>query len=83
MSKIIGFQQVSGTSKEGRSYSGVRIYVTEERNNVNGLACDDVYVGNQFLNGQSFSIGDEVRFIYNKFGRVEGIEKVKDGAANG
>ena len=78
MAKIVGFQQVNGTNKQGQPYSGVRMFVTEERRNVQGLAVDDVYVGNQFLPvGVVFNVGDEVSFVYNKFGRVEGVNRLK------
>ncbi len=77
-SKIVGFQKVTGTNKAGQAYSGVRIFVTEERSNVQGLACDDVYVGDQFLPaGVVFNVGDEVEFVYNKFGRVQGVNRIK------
>lgn len=77
-SKIVGFQKVTGTNKAGQAYSGVRIFVTEERFNVQGLACDDVYVGDQFLPaGVVFNVGDEVEFVYNKFGRVQGVNRIK------
>lgn len=76
--KIIGFQPVKGTNKQGQAYSGVRMFVTEPRNNVQGLACEDVYVGDQFMPaGVVFTVGDEVDFVYNKFGRVQGVNLVK------
>lgn len=74
MAKIVGFQKVTGTNKQGQPYSGVRMFVTEERERVQGLAVDDVYVGDQFLPvGVVFNVGDEVDFVYNKFGRVQGV----------
>lgn len=76
--KIVGFQKVNGTNKQGQAYSGVRMFVTEQRDKVQGLACDDVYVGDQFLPvGVIFNVGDEVEFVYNKFGRVQGVNLVK------
>lgn len=78
MAKIVGFQKVTGTNKQGQPYSGVRMFVTEERERVQGLAVDDVYVGDQFLPiGVTFNVGDEVEFVYNKFGRVQGVHQVK------
>lgn len=78
MAKIVGFQKVTGTNKQGQPYSGVRMFVTEERNNVQGLAVDDVYVGDQFLPvGVVFNVGDEVAFEYNKFGRVQGVKLIQ------
>lgn len=77
MAKIVGFQKVNGRNKQGQPYSGVRMFVTEERNNVQGLAVDDVYVGDQFLPvGVVFNVGDEVDFVYNKFGRVQGVNLI-------
>lgn len=74
MATIVGFQKVAGKNKQGQPYSGVRMFVTEQRNNVQGLATDDVYVGDQFLPiGVTFNVGDEVDFVYNKFGRVQGV----------
>ena len=78
MATIVGFQKVTGTNKQGQAYSGVRMFVTEQRNNVQGLATDDVYVGDQFLPvGVVFNVGDGVEFVYNKFGRVQGVNLVK------
>lgn len=78
MATIVGFQKVNGTNKQGQPYSGVRMFVTEQRDKVQGLACDDVYVGDQFLPvGAVFSVGDEVDFVYNKFGRVQGVKLVQ------
>ena len=78
MATIVGFQKATGTNKQGQAYSGVRMFVTEQRNNVQGLATDDVYVGDQFLPvGVVFNVGDEVDFVYNKFGRVQGVNLVK------
>ena len=78
MATIVGFQKVTGTNKQGQAYSGVRMFVTEQRNNVQGLATDDVYVGDQFLPvGVVFNVGDDVDFVYNKFGRVQGVNLVK------
>ena len=75
MAKIVGFQKVTGTNKAGQAYSGVRMFVTEQRDRVQGLATDDVYVGDQFLPvGVVFNVGDEVEFVYNKFGRVQGVQ---------
>lgn len=78
MATIVGFQKVTGTNKAGQAYSGVRMFVTEQRQNVQGLATDDVYVGDQFLPvGVVFNVGDDVEFVYNKFGRVQGVNLVK------
>lgn len=78
MATIVGFQKVTGSNKQGQPYSGVRMFVTEQRNKVQGLATDDVYVGDQFLPvGVVFNVGDEVDFVYNKFGRVQGVNLVK------
>lgn len=78
MATIVGFQKVTGTNKQGQPYSGVRMFVTEQRDNVQGLATDDVYVGDQFLPvGVVFNVGDDVDFVYNKFGRVLGVNLVK------
>ena len=78
MATIVGFQKVTGTNKQNQPYSGVRMFVTEQRQNVQGLATDDVYVGDQFLPvGVVFNVGDEVDFVYNKFGRVQGVNLVK------
>lgn len=78
MATIVGFKKVTGTNKQGLAYSGVRMFVTEQRDKVQGLACDDVYVGDQFLPvGVVFNVGDDVEFVYNKFGRVQGVNLVK------
>lgn len=77
MSNIVGFQRVNGTNKQGQPYSGYRIFCTETRPNVSGLACDDVYVSDSYMPEENLSVGDQIDFVYNKFGRVTGINVIK------
>lgn len=76
--KIVGYQRIEGTSKStGRPYSGYRIYCTEQRNRVTGLAAVDQYVGDSFMPTNPLTVGDEIEFVYNRYGSVQGVNVVK------
>lgn len=68
-----GIQKITGTSKKtGKPYSGFRLYCNEDRKNVDGHACFDVYVpDNKFPDG--LQVGDEIGISYNRFGSVESV----------
>lgn len=74
---IIGFAHTE-FEKNGFKCSGVNFYVTEERKNVTGVACDKVYVSDKLLAESGvklseISVGDTLRVFYNKYGRVESL----------
>lgn len=80
--KIIGIADGSYTSKkDNQRKEGFRFYVTDDtRQEVTGVACDSLWVRAAVASGylQQFSelsevLGQEVIFMYNRFGQVEAI----------
>lgn len=69
-----GIQKITGTSKKtGNPYSGFRLYCEEDRKNVDGHACYNLYVSDdKFPAG--LMVGDQIRVCYNRFGKIDSIE---------
>lgn len=75
--KVIGMRKFEYTSKKtGNTFPAANLYVTEERNNVVGLSCFDIFVRAELVPPE-LTVGDEVRCSYNRFGRVESIDLVR------
>lgn len=75
--KVIGMRKFEYTSKKsGRTFPAANLYVTEERDNVVGLSCFDLFVRAEIV-PPDLTVGDEVRCFYNRFGSVESIDVVR------
>lgn len=73
MFQIIGVQLKSFTAKDGTTITGYNVWYTEERENVDGLAADRIFVSDRVSNRSNFTphVGDIIETIsYNKFGRL-------------
>lgn len=75
--KIVGKQTMSFKSKEtGELITGIKLHYSEENDKVQGLA-----VGTEFVveakdcynDALSLPLNASVQFIYNKYGKVDGI----------
>lgn len=72
---VIGYQNVSFTPKgESQAINGVTLYLTEEREKVEGLATDRVFVSERKLGSYFPQLGDNIRLFYNRYGKVDGVE---------
>ena len=75
--KVIGYSWSQFKAKDsGETINGVSIYMTEERKNTTGLACERVYVTDKKLNGYKPVIGDDLYIAYNKYGKVDEVRQV-------
>ena len=73
MFTIIGVKLTSFTTKDGTKVTGYNVYVTEECSDVEGLACERVFVSDRVCNRSNFTphVGDIIEdFSYNKYGRL-------------
>lgn len=73
MFTIIGVKLTSFTTKDGTKVTGYNVFTTEERDDVDGLAADRVFLSDRVCNRSNFTphVGDIVdSFSYNKFGRL-------------
>lgn len=88
--KLIGFGDGGYTSKrDGQRKEGYRFYFTDARDNVAGLACEQVWcqktVGDSFL--RSFdspdqALGQDYQVLYNRFGSAVGFQPVITAASS-
>lgn len=77
MFTIIGVKLTSFTNKDGTQVTGYNVYTTEERDDVDGLATDRVFVSDRVCNRSNFTphVGDVVRdFAYTRFGSLYRVE---------
>ena len=73
MFTIIGVKLTSFTTKDGNKVTGYNVYITEERDDVDGLAADRVFISDRVCNRSNFipHVGDIILyFAYTKFGRL-------------
>ena len=81
--KIVGVERVDYTSKKtGKPVKGYRIHMTEEKEGMYGVCASNIFIGEKV--GEIFlseyanleqALGEEVRVLYNQYGRVDGIER--------
>lgn len=64
---VIGIEKVNYTNKSGVVVEGLRIHLTFEKKNCDGLAVETVYMSYDL--GAGLSVGNEIELYYNKFGR--------------
>ena len=82
MMKIIGYQvkkysftdDKTGALIEGE---GVNLYVTSTRDNVVGEFCERIFVGQSKLGSYVPKVGDRIDIFYNRFGKVDLVQKVQ------
>lgn len=60
--------------RDGQHLSGVTLYCSYKSERVTGLCTEKVSISDRILDGLLISVGDEVRFMYNKYGKVSGVE---------
>lgn len=77
MFKIIGFQQRNLKFQDGREVSGYNLYLIEQRDNVNGYACESLFVSNQKIGDYFPKLDDVIDIRWNRWGKVEAISPVK------
>lgn len=71
--KIIGIAQ-SNFEKDGTTFKGYSLYHTYSRDKVEGLACGREWVKASVFEESPCSVGDEVMFRYNRYGKIDSIE---------
>ena len=73
MFTIIGVKLTSFTTKDGTKVTGYNVYTGEEREDVDGIAADRVFVSDRVCNRSNFTphVGDVISsFAYTKNGRL-------------
>lgn len=73
--KILGIENVNYTSKKtGRDIHAVRLHCSESARNVQGERVETLFVPQVVFDSTPVQVGDEIRPLYNRFGRVEAVE---------
>lgn len=73
MYEVTGIKKVDYVSKKtGRPVQGFSLWLSYERKDVEGTACDEVYVSNERISDVP-KLGDMVDVYYNRFGSVESV----------
>lgn len=71
---VIGYQRSRFTAKDtGEVIEGYNLYLTETRENVEGAACERVFLSAKKLGGYVPVLNDELELVYNRFGRVDRV----------
>lgn len=73
MYEVTGIKKVDYVSKKtGRPVKGYTLWLSYERQDVDGFACDEVYVSIERIS-EVPQLGDLVNVYYNRFGSVESV----------
>lgn len=72
--KVIGIQHSEFDTRDGKHVSGMFLYLSEVRNNVEGVATERIFLSNAKVGDYPPMIGDEIKVNYNRFGKVDNIE---------
>lgn len=77
--QLVG-KQYYETDYNGVHYYGVRLYVTETRNNVEGFATDKLNITSSKPNYKQICeipVGSHILPLYNRYGKVDDIQVVE------
>ncbi len=77
--KVIGIRESSFETKDGNQIDGMSIYCTYPMSGkgvYSGEACERVYITKKRLYDCGYTpvVGDEIKVMYNRFGKVDSIE---------
>lgn len=73
--KIIGVRFLDFDAPDGKHVSGVNIWVTEERENVDGVVAEKFFLSSHNLsymgiNPSDIVVGAHMTVMYNRYGRI-------------
>ncbi len=75
MMTIVGIRETNFKSKDGAEICGVTLYTTEPADKVEGVATDKLFLGEKLgFKASDFNPGDNILPIYNKYGKIAGIQ---------
>lgn len=73
--EIIGLKCSKFMPRDGdQEISGFTLHLTEEREGVEGFAVEHVFISDKKLGQYKPSLGDNVRILYNRWGKADGVE---------
>lgn len=74
--KIVGIQKKVLQFKDGSTCPGAFLHLAEEREGVQGLAVENVFVSSVKLGQYDPAINDVVNIYYNRYGKVQTVVKL-------
>lgn len=76
MAKLVGFEAKSFTFDDGNKVNGYYLHTEEKINGVTGLSVDRSFVSEKKLDGYIPVLGDEIELRYNRFGKIQSVQKL-------
>ncbi|MBO5341040.1 MAG: hypothetical protein J6A62_08595 [Oscillospiraceae bacterium] len=76
--KVVGIRPVSFTDgQSGQTINGTSYFVEYPDDNVQGVACEKLFVGANRASLLSYvpKLHDTIRVFYNRYGKVDNIEQ--------
>ena len=73
--QVIGYRRADFRTDDGQQIEGWTIYLTEQRQGVEGLATERTFLSTRKSAYQP-QLGDELQVYYNKYGKVEHVELI-------
>lgn len=73
MYEVIGVEFREYTNKSGKLVQGYNLYMTYFKQDIEGVACETVWVNPDTMAKARPSVGDHIEIYYNKYGRVQAI----------
>lgn len=75
--KVVGFRKTEFTAKDtGELISGYNLFLLGPQEHVEGEACERVFLSEKKMGDYLPIIGDDIRVIYNRYGKVSSVEQV-------
>lgn len=74
---IIGVHSMDFTGNDGRAVAGIRLFYTYQAPNVEGLACDKVFLSVDAVEKLAYvpMLGETVKAYYNRYGKISSFER--------
>lgn len=75
--KVIGIKKVNYISKKtGKPVEGTQLFYNYKANDVEGCACDKLYLYKDFPNAEKIQVGKNYDVYFNQFGKPDLIAEV-------
>lgn len=77
--ELVGYRRSAFTAQDtGERIVGYNLYLTEEQENVEGVAAERVFLSERKMNGYVPRLGDQLEIIYNRYGKVSELRQLRD-----
>ncbi len=76
MYQIVGIEKKNYKFDDGKTCDGLNLYLTQERNSVDGYVCERVFVSEKKLGNYNPKLGDRIDVLYNRFGKVQEVRSL-------